>query len=116
MPQPKVRFNCVQPSILQLIRTQLLHQADTATFLEFVDEHSCTLCRDDAKSQMKLVMAVAPHRVKDFPCRALRMNADDRRGAVNVPQSQSKRRLHLARLPVCVDTFKGQQAKVGPTG
>jgi hypothetical protein len=43
---------------------------------------------------MKLVVTVTPERVEDIPCGALRMNADHRSIAAEVPRDEGERCLY----------------------
>src|SRR5580658_3148263 len=66
VPEPKVGLNCVEPLILKLIGAKLFNQANAASFLMLVDQHSSTLLSDCAQGQMKLFIAVTSHGVKNL--------------------------------------------------
>jgi len=118
MPKSKIGFDCVEPPILQLIGAEFFHQADAAALLMLVNKHSSALLRDGAKGKMKLLIAVAPHRVKDLSGGALRMNADKRRGSVDVSKGQGQHSLRAVSCCMLVEigAFKRQKLEFCPAG
>ena len=116
MSEPKIRFDCVEASILKLISAKFFHQAYTSPLLMFIYEHPGASPGDYFQGQMKLVMTITPERMEDIPGCALRMNADHGGSPVDVSQSQGERGLCFAWPLAVVHALKGQQTKVGPAG
>lgn len=76
--QLMVRFNRVQPGILQLIRSNLVDQADTAAFLRQIQNDACGFFRDFSKRKFKLSMAVASLRLENISRQTLGVYAHER--------------------------------------
>jgi hypothetical protein len=84
-PELFVCFHRIGAVILQLISAQLVHQADTAAFLVFVDDQASPLSRNRMQRDLELRPAIAPQTMKDVSGQALRMDAQKRgRPVVNV--------------------------------
>ena len=73
----EVRLDRVEAFLLQLVRAQLVEQADPAALLRHVQEHAVLLCGDAPKREVELLAAVAAQRVEDVPREALRVDADE---------------------------------------
>jgi len=85
MSQAEIRFDGVEPLVLKLIRAHLLHQPDAPAFLLLIEQQPNSFFGDCGQGQVKLVVTIAPQRMKNLSCRALRMNAGYGRGAVDIP-------------------------------
>jgi len=112
----EIGFSCVEPLILQLIGAEFFNQADAATFLKIVDKHSSALFRDCTQGQMKLLIAITPHGVENLTSHALRMNADEWRGAMDISESQGKNCFRTFSRIAGAGGFKGQKVEICPAG
>src|SRR5580658_2589651 len=74
--------------ILQLVRPQLSHQTDAPALLLFIEQDSRSSLADLAQRQLQLQPAIAAQRAENIACKALRMNAHQRRRSVNIPHHQ----------------------------
>ena len=86
--QALIRLHGVETLVLQFVSLQLGHQADTASFLLFIDENPCTFFGDHRQREFELLPAVAAQRVKDVSSEALRVHADQRRGRLHIAHHQ----------------------------
>jgi hypothetical protein len=103
---------------LKFISAQLLHEADASALLVLIEQHPCPFICNDTQGEVELIVAVTPKRVENISRRALRMNANYRRGTVDIAQNQGQRSLH-AFFPwfmFGMHAFEGQQAEVCPMG
>ena len=118
MSKSKIGFDCVEPLILQLIGAEFFHQADAATLLMLIDEHSCALLRDCAQRQMKLLI---DNRTagsgRPLPS-CIGNECEPAEGICGYPPESRPapfRRLSFCML-VGIGTFKGQQVESLPSG
>ena len=76
-PRLEVRLDRVEPLLLQLVRLQLVQQADPAALLRHVEEDAAALLLDPAERQLELLAAVAAERVEDVAGEALGVDAHE---------------------------------------
>ncbi len=76
-----IRFHRIRAPVLQFIGAQLIHQADAAPFLQFVDQQPPALFRDRLQRQLQLGAAIAAQAVEHIAGQALRMDAHQWRRA-----------------------------------
>src|SRR5262249_674356 len=72
-----IRLHRVGTGLLQLVRAQLVQQADAATLLRHVEEYPALLRRDLAQRLLELLAAVAAQRVEDVAGEALGVNTNE---------------------------------------
>jgi hypothetical protein len=84
-----VGLNRVEAGILQFVSLQFCHQANAAAFLLFVDQDSRARVANHGKSHFKLLSAVASQGMENVAGEALRVNAHQRRGGLDVTHYQS---------------------------
>ena len=73
----EVRLDGVEPLLLQLVRLELVEQADAASLLRHVEEHAAVLGGDAAEREVELLAAVAAQRVEDVAGEAFGVDADE---------------------------------------
>ncbi len=73
----EVRLDGVEPLLLELVRAQLVEQADAPALLGEVEQDALALCLDPGERALELLAAVAAPRVEDVPGQALRVDADE---------------------------------------
>ena len=74
----EVRLDRVHPVLLQLVRLQLVQQADAAAFLRDVEQRRrCPSPLDPRERHLELLAAVAAQRVEDVAGQALGVDADE---------------------------------------
>src|SRR6266446_8880568 len=88
-----VRFNRIQPRVLERVSLQLRHQANAATFLTFIDQQSPSFRRDGPHGHLQLITAVATQRPKHLAGEALRMDTHQRNALRYIPEDKRKRGL-----------------------
>src|SRR3989442_8333211 len=74
--QSQVRLDSVLAFVLQLVRAQLVHQADAASFLVQVQEHALPCLLDHLQRAMELLAAIAAKRSEHIGGEAPRGHAD----------------------------------------
>ncbi len=118
MAEAQIRFDGIEPLILELICAQLFHESDAAPLLLLVDKYSRAFLSDGAQGHLKLVVTIAAKRMKGLARCALRMNANQWRITVEVSQDERKGGfLALVRgFPAGVKGFEGQQTEDRPPG
>ncbi len=80
--QLQVRLDGVGTAILQFIGTDLVQQADTATFLAQVEEHAAALLGDGGKRAFQLETAIAAQAEQRVAGQAFGMQAAKHRRAI----------------------------------
>ena len=84
-PSSEVRLDRVQARLLQLVRLELVQQADAAALLRHVQEHARIFLGQPLERLLELLAAVAAQRVEDVAGQALGVDADeDVLGALDV--------------------------------
>ena len=73
----EVRLDGVETLLLQLVRAQLVDQADAATLLRHVEQHAAALRLDLRERLLELLAAVAAQRVEDVAGQALGVHAHE---------------------------------------
>jgi len=111
MSKTQVSFDGVETLVLEFIGAQLLHQTDSTSLLVLVKQSTVALFRDPSQREMKLIVTVATKRMKDVPCRALRVNAHQWRLTMEITKHECECRLSV--FFACA--LEGTQAEVGPT-
>src|ERR671937_806024 len=76
-PELEVRFDRVEPVLLQLVRAQLVQQSDPAALLRHVQKNTTLLGRDLRQRLLELLAAVAAQRVEHVAGEALGMDAHE---------------------------------------
>ena len=88
-PECKVRLDGVEAVRLQVIRAELVQEADSAAFLTHVQDDALPLGLDAGEGHLQLFAAVAQQRVEHVTGQALGVNADeDVLGAIDVSLHQ----------------------------
>src|SRR5688572_13224540 len=72
-----VGLDRVGAAILELVRLELVEEADAAPFLVEVDDDAATLPLDHRHRRVELPAAIAAHRVEDVTREALRVHAHE---------------------------------------
>ena len=90
-PQFFVGFNRVEALVLQCVGLQLGHKADAAAFLLFVDQDAGAGLGNEAEGHFELLAAIATKRCENVAGEALRVDANQRRGRVDIAQHQGYR-------------------------
>ena len=81
----EVRLDRVEPLLLQLVRLELVQQADAASLLRHVEEDAALLGGDTPQREVELLAAVAAQRVEDVARETLGVHAHEHvLGAVDV--------------------------------
>ena len=99
--KPSSRFASTvsRPCLLQLVRLQLVEQADAAALLRHVEQDAALLGRDQRQRELELLAAVAAQRVEDVAGEALGVHAHEHvLGAVDVAVHERDVRLAGERL------------------
>ena len=73
----EVRVDRVEPLLLQLVRAQLVEEADPAALLGEVEQHAAALLLDLAQGVLELLAAVAALRVEHVARQALGVHAHE---------------------------------------
>ena len=73
----EVGLDGVEPVLLQLVRLQLVQEADAPALLRHVEEDAALLGGDARERQLELLAAVAAERVEDVAGQALGVDADE---------------------------------------
>ena len=89
--QGVIGLDGVDAGILQLVSLQLCHQANAAALLIFVDHETTTFRGDGLHGQFELIVAVATQRPEHLAGEALRVDAEQRRGAGQVAEDDGQR-------------------------
>ncbi len=79
--QLEVGFDGVEALVLQLVGTELCHEADAAAFLLFIQDEAGAVGDDCVEREVKLLAAVTAERVENIAGEALGVDADDGRGS-----------------------------------
>ena len=103
-PELPVRFHRVKARVLQLVRLQLIDQANTAPFLRQIQQDSRWLACDFPQRKFKLRPAVATLGRKNVSRKALRMDANERRLSIAASNCRAGSRQPL--LLVSVPRFR----------
>src|SRR5208283_3194015 len=74
-----IRFHRVETVILQLVGTELVHQADAAAFLVFVDQQAAPTLDNLVERQFQLRAAIAAQAVQHIAGQTLRVYANQGR-------------------------------------
>ena len=90
---PEIRFKTelfvglhgIGTVVLKFVGAELIHQADAAAFLVFVNQEASTFGGDGFECEFELGAAIASQAVENVAGQALGMDADERRGAIDVP-------------------------------
>ena len=101
--KPSSRFASTvsRPCLLQLVRLELVEQADAAALLRHVEQDAALLALDLRQRVLELLAAVAAQRVEDVAGQALGVDADEHvLGAVDVALHERDVRLAGERLAV----------------
>src|SRR6185437_6726364 len=121
----QVRLNGIQPLVLQFVRLELRHQANTAALLGLVEQNAGACIRNRGQRQLQLLPAVAAQRVEDVSRQALRVDAHNGRCGLHVAHHQRNRRLDslrwrrkrvIAGLRISHHAFKPEDAELTPPG
>src|SRR5262249_3052766 len=75
--EPLVRFDRVEAFVLQLVRADLVREADAASFLVEIQQNAAALRRDPLHRGVALRTAVAPDRVQTVARQARRVDAHE---------------------------------------
>ena len=87
-PEAFVGLDRIQPLVLQFVSLQLGHQADAAALLLLIDQNARALLGDHRQRHFQLCAAVAAQRAENVSGQALGMDAEQRRGGVDVAHDQ----------------------------
>src|SRR2546428_13330600 len=74
--QMMIGLNGVVSLVLQFIRQQLIHQPNTASFLQLVNQDAASALRNRLHRKMKLISTIAPSRSENIAGHTLRVDAD----------------------------------------
>jgi hypothetical protein len=111
--------------VLELVGTELGHEADAAALLLLIEEDAGAGFRDFLESKFELEPAVAAEGAEDVAGEALRVNADEGRGGVDIAKDEGNeafdgglgwRRVGVAGGWRGVPAFESQDAEVRPAG
>ena len=87
----EVRLDRVEPLLLQLVRLQLVQQADAAALLRHVEEDAALLGGDPPQREVELLAAVAAQRVEDVARQTFGVHAHEHvLGAVDLPRTSAR--------------------------
>jgi hypothetical protein len=119
----EVGFDRVEALVLELVGAELGHEADAAAFLLLVEKDAGALVDDAGEREVELVVAVAAQGVEDVAGEALRVDADDWRRGMDVPEDESHGGLdtllrgHVVGgggLGVIQDAFETEDSEMSP--
>src|SRR5207244_12822963 len=106
-----VRLGRVQPGLRELVRLELVEEADAAPLLGHVEEHAALLLGEPVESLLELLAAVAAKRVEDVAGETLRVHADEHvLGALDL--ASDERHVVLARQ-LLAERDRGELAVTG---
>ena len=105
--QPEIGFDRIQSLILQFVGAQLGHQPYAAALLLLVEQNAGAGLGDGPQGQFQLQTAVAAQGAEDIPGKALGMNTNHGRPAVDIAQHQRDRAFDLLRLTAAVPGLQG---------
>src|SRR5687767_2044381 len=71
-----IRFHCIVTGILKLISKELIHESDSAAFLELINQNSDSPLPDLFKRKMELIPAIASTGGENVAGQALGVNAE----------------------------------------
>ena len=120
-----VSFDGVEALVLELVGTELGHEANAATLLLLIEQDAGAFCGDEAEGEVELVVAVAAEGVEDVSGEALGVDADDGSDRVagcveGVDVAHDERYGGLAGFATGVDgvegAFKAEDSEVSPAG
>ena len=121
----KIGLDGVESLVLKFVSAEFGHEADASAFLLLVEEDTCTCICNGAEGELELLAAVAAKRVEDVAGEALRVDAHDRRGTVNVSHDEGHGRFDasswgryvvVAALWIIDNTFEAKNPEVSPAG
>jgi hypothetical protein len=83
-----------------------------------IEQHSCPLICNYTQGEVKLVVTVTPKGVENISRRTLRMNANYRRGTMDIAENQGQGCLQTFFLCFIfgMHALEGQEAEVCPMG
>lgn len=90
-----VGFDGVEALVLQLVGAELGHEADAASFLLLIEENAGAFRGDFGEGELELEAAVAAEGAEDVAGEALGVDADERRGGVDVAHDESDEAFNL---------------------
>ena len=111
-----IRLDGIESLVLQFIGLQFGNQTDAASLLLLVKKNSSAALGDHLQSQLKLLPAVTPERVKHIPSQALGVNTYQRKLRMNVAHHQRDGRLRPAGFWIALATLKPKYAEVAEFG
>src|SRR6266850_3350434 len=89
--QRQIGADGIEAGVLQLVGTQLRHQADAAAFAIVVDDQPAVFGGDEAHGERELLGAIAAQRPEHLPGHALRLQAHERRAAAELAMNERQR-------------------------
>src|ERR1700722_4416559 len=109
-----VRFDRVEPGILQFISLKLRHQPDATAFLLLINHNARAFFTDHGQRKLKLLTAIAAQRMENVSCQALRVNSHQRRRGFDVAHDYCNG--FLRGLSIRGFCSKAVDAELAPTG
>ena len=110
--QAFIGLDGIEPSVLQRVRLQLRHQADSAAFLLLIDQDACALLANHGERHLQLLAAVTAQRAENVARETLGVDAYQRGTCVDIPHDKGHGFFLAPR--VAGFTFKAEDLEISP--